>query len=178
MTNLIPIGILTISDRANSGIYEDKSGPTIVKWINEKFLPTFKITSFTVPDEFELIRNKLNEWVEDEFGLIITTGGTGPAARDITPEATKAIISKVLPGFGEQMRAASLKDVPTAILSRQIAGIANDKTLIVNLPGAPKSIYVCLNAIEESISPLIKILGHYSLTFKKYGEKNVTSHTS
>lgn len=145
------IGILTMSDRASSGIYEDKSGAAIQECINDWVISEKKFIYKVIPDEFELIKASLIEMVDkDECDLIFTTGGTGPAPRDVTPEATEAVCEKILPGFGELMRSTSLKYVPTAILSRQTAGIRG-KCLIVNLPGSPKSIKECLEPIFPAI---------------------------
>tara|TARA_Y100001970_G_scaffold244895_1_gene311485 strand:- start:168 stop:701 length:534 start_codon:yes stop_codon:yes gene_type:complete len=165
MANPVPIGILTISDRAANGIYDDESGPAVKKWLQGKDAFPIKIFTKIVPDEKNTIKEVLEEWVNKGFGLIITTGGTGPSERDVTPEATKEICTKELPGFSEKMRLASIQDVPTAILSRQITAIAK-KTLIINLPGSPKSIDVCLNAVQESIAPAINLIGLHKINLK------------
>ncbi len=145
------IGILTISDRASEGIYEDLSGPAIKSCFDDYLLSEWEQEYRVIPDEQPLIEQHLVEMVELEHcDLIVTTGGTGPAVRDITPEATEAVCEKMMPGFGELMRQESLKYVPTAILSRQTAGIRG-KCLIVNLPGKPKAIRQCLDAVFPAI---------------------------
>jgi len=153
------IGILTLSDRASQGIYEDLSGKAIIEvlksYIKSEWTPIYKI----IPDDQENIEKELIELSDIEnCSLIVTTGGTGPALRDVTPEATEKVCSKMLPGFGELMRQESLKYVPTAILSRQTAGIRN-KTLIVNLPGKPASIKQCLDAVFPAIPYCIDLIG-------------------
>ncbi|MEI6740782.1 MAG: molybdopterin adenylyltransferase [Gemmatimonadaceae bacterium] len=159
-----PIGIITVSDRAATGAYADLSGPAIIesltRWIEAPWHPVVRL----VPDEQAQIEAALVE-LADTVGchLVVTTGGTGPAARDVTPEATTAVCSRMLPGFGEQMRAVSLRTVRTAVLSRQTAGIRN-ATLIVNLPGKPAAIDVCLGAILDAIPPCVKLLGGPTLT--------------
>ena len=127
------IGILTVSDRASRGVYEDRGGPAIHAWLTRALTSPWQAVSMVVPDEQPQIEDALRELSDSEgCSLIVTTGGTGPALRDVTPEATEAVCTKMLPGFGELMRSASLKFVPTAILSRQTAGIRG-KSLIVNL---------------------------------------------
>jgi len=134
------IGILTLSDRANAGIYEDLSGKAIKETLTQYLITPFECVYRVIEDDFKKIQQNLIELADKEqCDLIVTTGGTGPAPRDVTPEATEAVCQKMLPGFGELMRQVSLQYVPTAILSRQSAGIRN-KSLIVNLPGKPKSI--------------------------------------
>lgn len=152
------IGILTISDRASKGIYEDKSGPEIEIVLKEYLISEWKPVYAVIPDEQNQIEETLIKMAdEDECCLILTTGGTGPAKRDITPEATEKICEKMMPGFGEQMRAVSLQYVPTAILSRQTAGIRG-KSLIVNLPGKPKAIRECLEAVFPAIPYCIDLI--------------------
>jgi len=153
------IGVLTISDRASKGIYEDISGKAIIEYLKEVLITPFEIEYRVIPDERELIEKTLIE-LADERGcsLILTTGGTGPAPRDVTPEATESVCEKILPGFGELMRQVSLKQVPTAILSRQTAGIRGS-CLIVNLPGKPQSIRVCLDAVMPAIPYCIDLIG-------------------
>ncbi len=159
MTESARIGILTVSDRASSGAYEDLSGPAI-----RDTLRTFLRSAWTdcyrvVPDERALIEAALRELCDAEgCCLILTTGGTGPALRDVTPEATAAVCEKLLPGFGEQMRSVSLKYVPTAILSRQTAGIRG-QSLIINLPGQPKSIRECLEAVFPAVPYCVDLIG-------------------
>ncbi|MCW5911280.1 MAG: molybdopterin adenylyltransferase [Cyclobacteriaceae bacterium] len=155
---VIRIGIINVSDRASQGIYEDIPGKAIVDTLDEYLVNTWEKEYAVIPDEQPLIEQTLVR-MADEQGccLIITSGGTGPALRDVTPEATEAVCSKMMPGFGELMRAESLKYVPTAILSRQTAGIRN-QTLIVNLPGKPKAIRQCLDAVFPAIPYCIDLL--------------------
>jgi len=157
----IKIGVVTASDRASGGIYEDISGKAIMDTMKEYLKNPFEIVYRCVPDEQEEkeIENALKELCDkEECALVVTTGGTGPAPRDVTPEATMAVCDKLLPGFGEQMRTVSLKYVPTAILSRQTAGIRG-KSLIINLPGKPKSIRECLDAVFEAVPYCIDLIG-------------------
>jgi molybdopterin adenylyltransferase len=161
----IPLGIVTISDRASSGVYEDKSGPAIQsvfsRWIATPWHAEYRL----VPDEQPAIEAALRE-LSDGVGcpLIVTTGGTGPAPRDITPEATMAVCDRLLPGFGEQMRAVSVRTVPTAILSRQVAG-TRGASLIINLPGKPAAIEECLGAIWAAVPYCIDLIGGPKLMF-------------
>ncbi len=153
----IKIGVVTASDRASAGIYEDISGKAIIETM-EAYLQNELIFCYRcVADEQSLIEKALTELEEEGCALIVTTGGTGPAPRDVTPEATEAVCQKMLPGFGEQMRAVSLQYVPTAILSRQSAGIRN-KSLIINLPGKPKSIRECLDAVFPAVPYCIDLI--------------------
>ena len=156
---MIRIGIINVSDRASRGIYEDIPGKAIVSTLNEYLKSPWEKEYAVIPDEQQLIEEALIS-MADEKGccLIITSGGTGPAKRDVTPEATEAVCDKLMPGFGELMRQISLKYVPTAILSRQTAGIRN-QTLIVNLPGKPKAIRQCLDAVFPAIPYCIDLLG-------------------
>jgi len=153
------IGILTISDRASRGEYADKGGPAIHAWFTRVLTSPWQAVAKVIPDEQPQIEAALRE-LSDVEGccLIVTTGGTGPALRDVTPEATEAVCSKMMPGFGELMRTASLKFVATAILSRQTAGIRG-KSLIVNLPGKPSAIDDCLNAVFPAIPYCIDLIG-------------------
>ena len=145
------IGILTVSDRASRGVYEDKGGPAIQAWLTRVLTSPWEAVARVIPDEQPQIEDALRELSDIEgCSLIVTTGGTGPALRDVTPEATEAVCTKMMPGFGELMRTASLKFVPTAILSRQTAGIRG-KSLIVNLPGKPSAIDDCLNAVFPAV---------------------------
>lgn len=145
------IGILTVSDRASRGEYEDKGGPAIHEWFSRALTSPWEAVARVIPDEQTEIEDALRELSDVEnCSLIVTTGGTGPALRDVTPEATEAVCSKMMPGFGELMRTASLKFVPTAILSRQTAGIRGN-SLIVNLPGKPSAIDDCLQAVFPAI---------------------------
>jgi molybdopterin adenylyltransferase len=153
------IGILTVSDRATQGVYEDLSGPAIEAALRDYLATPCDFRRKLVPDEVPLIVESLRELAASGCGLICTTGGTGPAPRDVTPEAMEAVCRKMLPGFGERMRAASLAaGVPTAILSRQSAGIL-ERSLIVNLPGKPASIRVCLDAVFPAIPYCIDLVG-------------------
>ncbi len=155
----ISIGILTVSDRASAGVYADKSGAAIrdvlTRWISSEWRAEYRL----VPDEQPQIEAMLCE-LSDHVGcsLIVTTGGTGPSPRDVTPEATLNVCDRVLPGFGEQMRAVSVKTVPTAILSRQMAG-TRGKTLIINLPGKPAAIEECLAAVFAAIPYCVELIG-------------------
>ncbi|WP_104685028.1 molybdopterin adenylyltransferase [Helicobacter bizzozeronii] len=155
----IKIGIVVSSDRASLGVYEDVSGGAIKEVLSEYIINPLVFEYRLIADEQDLIQESLIE-LSDVCGcdLIVTTGGTGPAPRDVTPEATEAVCSKMLPGFGELMRATSLKYVPTAILSRQTAGIRGS-SLIVNLPGKPKSIRECLEAVFPAIPYCIDLIG-------------------
>jgi molybdopterin adenylyltransferase len=158
MSDII-IGVLTVSDRASRGDYEDVSGKAIIATLNEFLASSWKPTYRVIPDERAEIEAALIRMVDQEgCCLAVTTGGTGPAPRDVTPEATEAICEKMMPGFGELMRTTSLKYVPTAILSRQTAGIRG-KALIVNLPGKPKSIRECLEAVFPAIPYCIDLIG-------------------
>ncbi|MDE5603389.1 MAG: molybdopterin adenylyltransferase [Helicobacter sp.] len=153
------IGILTLSDRASAGIYEDISGNAIIATLQEYLISPWSNIYKVIADEQKEIEKHLIEFADKEqCDLIITTGGTGPAKRDVTPEATEAVCQKMLPGFGELMRQTSLQYVPTAILSRQTAGIRN-KTLILNLPGKPKSIRECLDAVFPAIPYCLDLIG-------------------
>jgi len=155
----VPIGILTVSDRASAGIYEDESGPAIKATLDDILTTPWNPCRRLVPDEQPQIERMLIELADDaQCALIVTTGGTGPAVRDITPEATEAVCQKMMPGFGELMRAISLRHVPTAILSRQTAGIRG-KSLIVNLPGKPAAIRECLMAVFPAVPYCIDLIG-------------------
>lgn len=157
--NQAKIGILTLSDRASAGIYEDISGQAIIDTLKEYLTSPWESVYRLIGDDLEQIKSQLIELADiEKCDLIVTTGGTGPAIRDVTPEATEAVCQKMLPGFGELMRQTSLKYVPTAILSRQTAGIRN-QTLILNLPGKPKSIRECLNAVFPAIPYCLDLIG-------------------
>jgi molybdopterin adenylyltransferase len=153
------IGVINVSDRASAGVYEDTPGQACVALLREWLSTPFETEYKVVPDERVVIESELRR-MADEAGccLVVTTGGTGPAPRDVTPEATEAVCEKLLPGFGELMRATSLKYVPTAILSRQTAGIRG-RTLIVNLPGRPKAIRENLEAVFPAIPYCIDLIG-------------------
>ena len=155
----IRIGILTCSDRASKGVYEDISGKEIIRILKDYLQGEWEPVYRVIPDEKKRIERELRQMADRQnCCLIVTTGGTGPAKRDVTPEATEAVCQKMLPGFGELMRAVSLKHVPTAILSRQTAGIRG-KTLIINLPGKPKSIQECLEAVFPAVPYCIDLIG-------------------
>jgi molybdopterin adenylyltransferase len=157
-TKEIRIGIINISDRASQGVYEDLPGKAIVQTLTEYLKSPWEREYRVIPDEQNLIEDTLIEMADEKkCCLIITSGGTGPSKRDVTPEATEAVCDKMMPGFGELMRAKSLTYVPTAILSRQSAGIRH-QTLIVNLPGKPKAIRECLDAIFPAIPYCIDLL--------------------
>ncbi|MBT3826403.1 MAG: molybdopterin adenylyltransferase [Nitrosomonadales bacterium] len=145
----IKIGLISISDRASAGIYKDKGIPELESWLKKTLKNDFQTESIVIPDELSKIKNTLIDFCDHkECSLILTTGGTGPTKRDITPEATLSVGEKEMPGFGEQMRQISLSFVPTAILSRQVAVIRKN-TLIVNLPGQPKAIVETLEGIKD-----------------------------
>ena len=145
----VKIGIVSISDRASSGVYEDKGLPALQTWLGRALKNPLHFESRLIPDEKDRISATLIELVEAGCSLVLTTGGTGPAIRDVTPEATLAVADKEMPGFGEQMRQISLKFVPTAILSRQVA-VIRGQSLIINLPGQPKSIAETLEGLKDS----------------------------
>jgi molybdopterin adenylyltransferase len=152
------IGIVTVSDRASRGEYEDRGGPAIREYFAEVLASAWQPVPRVIPDEQSLIEQTLVELCDHEnCCLVVTTGGTGPALRDVTPEATEAVCQKMMPGFGELMRKVSLEKVPTAILSRQTAGIRG-RSLIVNLPGQPKAIRECLDAVMPAIPYCMDLL--------------------
>jgi molybdopterin adenylyltransferase len=160
----IRIGIVTVSDRASRGQYEDRGGPAIRDSLGEILACPWEPVARLIPDEQPVIEATLRELCDAEnCCLVVTTGGTGPAPRDVTPEATVAVCNRVLDGFGEQMRAVSLRAVPTAILSRQLAG-TRGRSLIVNLPGKPTAIRECLLAVFAAIPYCIDLLGGPFLT--------------
>ena len=155
---MIRIGIVTVSDRASRGDYDDKGGPAILEFLREALTCEWEPLARLIPDEQDRIEATLKALSDDEgCCLIVTTGGTGPAKRDVTPEATEAVSEKLLPGFGELMRSVSLRSVPTAILSRQTACIRG-KSLIVNLPGKPSAIRECLLAVMPAIPYCIDLI--------------------
>ena len=158
MTQAARIGVLTVSDRASAGVYEDLSGQSIIDTLNDYLDSAWEAVYRVIPDEQPLIESTLIE-LADQHGccLIVTTGGTGPAARDVTPEATEAVCQRMMPGFGELMRSESLKYVPTAILSRQTAGLRG-QCLIINLPGKPKAIRQCLDAVFPAVPYCIDLM--------------------
>lgn len=156
---MLKVGILNISDRASQGIYEDLPGKAIAKTLEEYLTSPWEKYYAVIPDEQAQIEEKMIEFIDQEnCNLLITSGGTGPAPRDVTPEATTAVCEKMLPGFGERMRAESLRFVPTAILSRQTAGIRG-KCLIINLPGKPKAIRECLDAVFPAVPYCLDLIG-------------------
>ncbi|MBF0356470.1 MAG: molybdopterin adenylyltransferase [Alphaproteobacteria bacterium] len=155
----VSIGVVTVSDRASQGVYEDKGGPAILSELGRYLACPWRAVSRLIPDEQAVIEATLIELADSEgCSLIVTTGGTGPALRDVTPEATEAVCEKMMPGFGELMRLESLKVVPTAILSRQTAGIRG-KSLILNLPGKPSAIADCLKAVFPAIPYCVDLIG-------------------
>ena len=148
--NLLKIGLVSISDRASQGIYEDKGIPALQQWFGQALSTPWEMLTRLIPDEQVEIEATLKELVDQQgCHLVLTTGGTGPALRDVTPEATLAVADKVMPGFGEQMRQISLAFVPTAILSRQV-GVIRKQALILNLPGQPKAIKETLEGLKDT----------------------------
>ena len=159
MSQAAIIGILTVSDRASRGDYEDRGGPAIQAYLTELMSSPWTPVSRIVSDDRHLIAAELRKLADEtQCCLIVTTGGTGPAVRDVTPEATGDVCEKMLPGFGELMRKVSLEKVPTAILSRQTAGIRG-KALIINLPGQPRAIRECLSAVMPAVPWCIELIG-------------------
>ena len=158
------IGVVAVSDRASTGVYEDKGIPAICAFLDSCIISEYEYVSRLIPDEQGTISDTLVELADVEHcSLIVTTGGTGPALRDVTPEATEAICQKMLPGFGELMRQVSLQIVPTAILSRQSAGIRGT-SLIINLPGKPSAIAECLIAVMPAVPDCISVIGGSAIT--------------
>lgn len=167
MQNIAKIGILTLSDRASAGIYADESGKAIKECLDLWVASEFSCEYSVISDDYELICDKLKQ-MSKNCDLLLTTGGTGPALRDVTPEATEAVCDKILPGFGELMRQVSLRYVPTAILSRQSAGVCG-KCLIINLPGQPKAIKECLEPVFAAVPYCLDLIGaSYIETNEKY----------
>lgn len=159
----IKVGFITVSDRAARNEYKDISGPAMQDWIKNALLSPYKIKSCIIEDDQPLIEQTLIDFSDNEnCNLILTTGGTGPAIRDVTPEATHAICERILDGFAQQMRTASLRNVPTAILSRQSAG-TRGKTLIINLPGKPDAINICLAAIFLAVPKCLELLDNSNI---------------
>ncbi len=151
--------MLTVSDRASSGAYEDRGGPAIAAWLESALTSPWRPVRAMVPDEPDEIQQALRQLCDVEgCTLVLTTGGTGPAPRDVTPEATEAVCDRLMPGFGELMRSASLAVVPTAILSRQLAG-TRGTSLIINLPGNPSAVDDCLNAVFPAVPYCVDLLG-------------------
>ena len=154
----VRIGIVTVSDRASRGEYEDEGGPAILNFVQEAIKSPWAVLYRCVPDEQEAVEAALIELTdEQECSVVVTTGGTGPAPRDITPEATEAVCDRLMPGFGEQMRAISLTYVPTAILSRQLGGLRSNR-LIFNLPGRPKSIRETIDEIWRAVPYCVDLM--------------------
>lgn len=150
MSEPLRIGLISVSDRASSGVYQDKGLPALRTWLEEAVSTPFTVLEVLIPDEQALIESELKRLVDEEgCGLVLTTGGTGPAPRDVTPDATLAVADRVMPGFGEQMRQISLQFVPTAILSRQV-GVVRGKALILNLPGQPRAIKETLEGLKDA----------------------------
>jgi molybdopterin adenylyltransferase len=153
------IGVLTISDRASAGVYQDISGPAIADWLGKALSVPYELDIRVIPDGFERVRDELIDFADNsDCCLVLTTGGTGPAPRDLTPEATLAAADRELPGFGELMRMKSLEQTPTAILSRQTAA-HRGACLFVNLPGSPRSIDLCLSAVFPAIPYCVELIG-------------------
>jgi molybdopterin adenylyltransferase len=158
-SNSLRIGLVSISDRASKGVYEDKGIPCLTEWFTAAMKTPWRMETRLIPDEQALIERTLVELVDTvRCDLVLTTGGTGPAPRDVTPEATLAVAHKVLPGFGEQMRQVSLKYVPTAILSRQV-GVVRGRALILNLPGQPKAIKETLDGVFPAVPYCLDLIG-------------------
>lgn len=158
MNTAIKIGIVTVSDRASAGIYEDEGGPAVAAYLEKVLTSPWTPVARVIPDDRARIAKTLAALADEEgCCLIVTTGGTGPAPRDVTPEATEDVVEKPMPGFGELMRQVSLAKVPTAILSRQTAGIRG-RSLIVNLPGRPRAIAECLDAVMPAIPYCIDLI--------------------
>ena len=158
------IGVVAVSDRASTGVYEDKGIPAICAFLDSCITSEYEYVTRLIPDEQSIISDTLVELADvEQCSLIVTTGGTGPALRDVTPEATEAICQKMLPGFGELMRQVSLQIVPTAILSRQSAGIRGT-SLIINLPGKPSAIAECLVAVMPAVPDCISVIGGSAIT--------------
>ncbi len=156
---MVKIAIVTVSDRASRGEYEDESGPAIAAWLSRAITSPYETLIRVIPDGVDSVAGTLTDLADGEAcDLVLTTGGTGPAPRDLTPEAMKLVLEREFPGFGELMRQVSLKSVPTAILSRQTAG-TRGRTLIVNLPGKPRSIAVCLDAVFPAIPYCLDLMG-------------------
>lgn len=168
-TSILRVGILTISDRASHGVYEDRGGPAIRDYMTDLLACRWEALAKLVADEIHDIAAAMRELAEVEgCALVLATGGTGPAPRDVTPEALESVAHKMMPGFGEAMRATSLKTVPTAILSRQTAGIRG-QSLIITLPGNPKAIAECLDAVMPAVPYCIDLLGGPYVWFKPDG---------
>ena len=156
---MVRIGILTVSDRAARGDYADLGGPAMVEWLTRAITSPWEPVRRIIPDGFDSVREALLAMCDDAgVDLLLTTGGTGPSPRDCTPEATEAVMQRAMPGFGEAMRLASLQQVPTAILSRQTAGLRG-KCLMINLPGKPSAVAVCLQAVFAAVPYCLDLAG-------------------
>ncbi len=159
----IKVGFITISDRASRGEYQDIGGPAMQDWINNAILSPYTVESIVIADEQMLIEQTLIDFSDKrQCNLILTTGGTGPTTRDVTPEATHNVCERIFDGFAEQMRSISLRTVPTAILSRQTAG-TRGKSLVINLPGKPDAIAVCLGAIFLAVPKCLELLDNSNI---------------
>lgn len=162
--NSIRFGVINVSDRAHAGVYEDLPGKEAVAWLRETYSVPWTLDYAVVPDDEQVIAAKLSEMADTQgCCLVLTTGGTGPAPRDVTPEATMNVCDRLLPGFGEAMRMESRQHVPTSILSRQVAGIRG-KTVIINLPGKPTAIRECLAIIQDAIPYCVFLVSESKLT--------------
>jgi molybdopterin adenylyltransferase len=171
------IGILTVSDRASRGDYADEGGPAIRAWLQKALTTPWEAVARVIPDERPVVEATLKALCDENgCALVVTTGGTGPAPRDVTPEATEAVCEKMMPGFGELMRAVSLRHVPTAILSRQTAGIRG-RSLIINLPGKPSAIGECLEAVFPAVPYCIDLIeGPYLETNEGFVKAHRPAH--
>jgi len=170
------IGIITISDRASHGDYADRSGPAVEAYLGEVIDRPWRAVRRIVPDDEQEMRAALVALCDNEAcSLVITTGGTGPGPRDVTPEVTADVCEKLLPGFGEHMRAVSVEAVPTAILSRQTAGVRG-RTLVVNLPGSPKAIAACLDAVFPAVADCLDVIGATPLSTNDRRFKSRSCH--
>lgn len=159
----VRVGILTVSDRASAGVYSDRGGPAVQAALERWLAPGWSPCLQLVADERDRIESALIDMADQRCcAFVVTTGGTGPAARDVTPEVTEAVCDRMLPGFGEAMRAVSLREVPTAILSRQVAGLRG-RVLILNLPGSPASIDLCLSVVMPAVPGAVALAGGPSL---------------
>ena len=159
VSELCHFGVLTASDRASSGDYEDLSGPAIESFLQDAVTSQWKVIRRLVPDEKEEIEKAIVDLIDNEAcSVVVTTGGTGPSPRDVTPEATEAVCDRMLPGFGEQMRAISMNYVPTAMLSRQTAGVRGS-SLVINLPGSPRSIREILDSVFAAVPYCVDLIG-------------------
>jgi molybdopterin adenylyltransferase len=156
---VVRIGLVAVSDRASTGEYADRGTPAMVEYLARTLTTPHEIVARLIPDEADLISSTLVELADEQHCcLILTTGGTGPAPRDVTPEATEAVCARIIPGFGELMRRISHAVIPTAILSRQLAGIRGS-SLIINLPGSPKAISECLDAVMPAVPDCVDLIG-------------------